>query len=162
MQEGQHTLKFKGGYQVPGSLHKHLKGKGGKLNTNQAEPVAANSTAVGQFLSISCNLMILAYGISKSISCHFSIIDHPNYGSCCNFDFSLLRMRNGFDLPSISNVAPACLPTIAKPENVDVTIRYVIVVTMHHNLQLTFLQVLISGWGSLSSGGSYPSRLQKV
>ena len=29
-------------------------GKGGKLNTSQAEPVAANSWALGQFLSISC------------------------------------------------------------------------------------------------------------
>ena len=31
----------------------------GKLNASQAETVAANSTAVGQFLSISCRAIIL-------------------------------------------------------------------------------------------------------
>ena len=31
---------------VPGSSEKRLTGKGGKLNTSQAEPVAANSWAV--------------------------------------------------------------------------------------------------------------------
>ena len=40
-------------FTVPGSSDKRLTGKGGKLNTSQAEPVAANSWAVGQFLSIS-------------------------------------------------------------------------------------------------------------
>ena len=32
--------------------------KEGKINTSQAEPVAANSRAVGQFLSISCEAFI--------------------------------------------------------------------------------------------------------
>ena len=36
---------------IPGSSEKRLTGKGGKLNTSQAEPVAANSWAVGQFPS---------------------------------------------------------------------------------------------------------------
>ena len=44
---------------LPGSSEKRLTGKGGKLNTSQAEPVAANSTAVGQFLSISCRTFFL-------------------------------------------------------------------------------------------------------
>ena len=39
---------------VPGPSDKRLTGNGGKLNSSQAEPVAANSRAVGQFLSISC------------------------------------------------------------------------------------------------------------
>ena len=38
---------------VPGQQTKSHTGKGGKLNTSQAEPLAANSRAVGQFLSIS-------------------------------------------------------------------------------------------------------------
>ena len=38
---------------VPGPSDKHLTGNGGKLNTSQAEPLAASSWAVGQFLSIS-------------------------------------------------------------------------------------------------------------
>ena len=37
-----------------GPADKRLTGNGGKLNTSQAEPVAASSWAVGQFLSISC------------------------------------------------------------------------------------------------------------
>ena len=52
---------------------------------------------------------------------HFRIYDHPRY-SRLNYDFSLLRLKNGFNLPSISNVAPACLPSIARPQNVDVQI----------------------------------------
>ena len=38
---------------LPGSSEKRLTGKGGKLNNSQAEPVAANSWAVGRFVSIS-------------------------------------------------------------------------------------------------------------
>jgi len=69
------------------------------------------------------------------------IVDHPQYGRCCNYDISLLQMCNGFNLPSISNAVPACLPSRARPENVD---------------------VLISGWGSLRSGGGFPNLLQKA
>ena len=45
---------------VPGSSDKRHTGKGGKINTSQAEPVAANNRAVGQFLSmsISCEAFI--------------------------------------------------------------------------------------------------------
>ena len=43
---------------LPGSSEKRLTGKGGKLNTSQAEPVAANSWAVGQFPSISCEAFL--------------------------------------------------------------------------------------------------------
>lgn len=50
-------------------------------------------------------------------------------------------MQNGFNLPAIPNVAPACLPSGSTPANVN---------------------VLISGWGSLSSGGSYPNVLKKA
>jgi len=71
-------------------------------------------------------------------------IEHPSYSNTrLNYDFALLRMRTGFNLPNIPNVAPACLPsqwtsTIANED------------------------VLISGWGSLSSGGSFPSSLKKA
>ena len=43
---------------VPGPADKCLTGNGGKLNTSQAEPVAANSWAVGQFPSISCEVLL--------------------------------------------------------------------------------------------------------
>ena len=59
-----HTLQGKEGREkifsrrVPGSSEKRLTGKGEKLNTSQAEPVAANSWAVGQFPSISCEAFL--------------------------------------------------------------------------------------------------------
>ena len=43
---------------VPGPSTKRPPEKEGKINTSQAEPVAANSRAVGQFLSISCEVFI--------------------------------------------------------------------------------------------------------
>ena len=44
---------------IPGQATKRLTGKGGKLNTSQAEPVVASSWAGGQFLSISREAFIL-------------------------------------------------------------------------------------------------------
>ena len=83
MQEGQLTLKFRGGFQ--------------------------------NHLIVSEKLMFI----------RFRIFNHPNYdGSGPNYDFSLLRMKNGFNLPAIANVAPACLPSIATPQNVDVSIIF--------------------------------------
>ena len=59
------------------------------------------------------------------IRCGFRIIEHPNYsGLSLNYDVALLRMRNGFNLPTISNVAPACLPSASTPSNVNVSILY--------------------------------------
>ena len=61
---------------VPGQYTKRLTGKGGKLNTSQAEPAAANSRAVGQFLSISCEAFIfltqysrVQYNFPNSVLC---------------------------------------------------------------------------------------------
>ena len=51
-------LSDKGVGRLPGPADKRLTGKGGTLNTSQAEPVAASSWAVGQFLSISCEAFI--------------------------------------------------------------------------------------------------------
>ena len=49
----------------------------------------------------------------------FRKIEHPDYyGS--NYDFSLLKMKHGFDLPSIPFASPACLPTASVPDNADV------------------------------------------
>ena len=45
-------------YRVRRPADKRLTGNGGKLNTSQAEPVAASSWAVGQFLSFSCEAFI--------------------------------------------------------------------------------------------------------
>ena len=43
---------------VPGPSTKRSPEKEGKINTGQEEPVATNSWAVGQFLSISCEAFI--------------------------------------------------------------------------------------------------------
>ena len=51
---------------IPGSSEKRLTGKGGRLNTSQAEPVAANSWAVGQYPSISCEHFIPNFVFSVS------------------------------------------------------------------------------------------------
>ena len=36
-----------------------------------------------------------------------------------NFDFALLQMTHGFDIPSIPNVSPACLPKNKSPAKVE-------------------------------------------
>ena len=58
------------------------------------------------------------------IKYNFRIIDHPDYYTTFDnrpfYDFSLLEMSNGFNLPILSNVAPACLPSIPRPSNVIV------------------------------------------
>jgi len=48
-------------------------------------------------------------------------IEHPDYSNVTgNFDFSLLKMEIGFNLPMIPFVSPSCLPSADNPENVDV------------------------------------------
>ena len=79
-------------------------------------------------------------------------------------------MKNGFNLPSISNAAPACLPSRARPQDVNVKIilhPYKNIFSKGQNTCLDIycfspFKVLISGWGSLSSGGSFPSLLKKA
>ena len=48
-------------------------------------------------------------------------IEHPNYDKIAvNYDFSLLKMKDGFDLPNIPFASPACLPTASVPDGADV------------------------------------------
>ena len=76
---------------------------------------------VGLFPSSQVNtIMNYFLALRKYHANNSRIVDHPNYGSCCDYDFSLLQLQNGFNLPSLSNVEPACLPSIATPSNVDV------------------------------------------
>ena len=51
--------RVSGALLVPGPQTKRHPEKGGKLNTSQAGSVAASRAAVGQFLSISCEALIL-------------------------------------------------------------------------------------------------------
>ena len=53
---GQHSPQMTQTLYIPGSSTKRIPEKEGKINTSQAEPLAANSKAVGKFLSISCEV----------------------------------------------------------------------------------------------------------
>ena len=68
------------------------------------------------------------------------IINHPNYNSqTLDNDYAILRLAN--PVTFTMEVSPACLPA---------------------DLSATYAGVLatVTGWGSLSSGGSHPSTLQ--
>jgi len=70
-------------------------------------------------------------------------VEHPDYNNKLEYDFSLLKLQTAVDFSDSSNghIFPACWPT--RHENPgDWT--------------------LISGWGTLSSGGSQPTTLQKA
>ena len=43
------------------------------------------------------------------------IIEHPLYWDR-NYDFSLLRLKTGFDFPSLNNVRSVCLPSRGTPK----------------------------------------------
>ena len=54
----------------------------------------------------------------------FSKIEHPSYSNATgNYDFALLKLEIGFNLPMIPFVSPACLPSADSPENVDVSVK---------------------------------------
>ena len=70
------------------------------------------------------------------------IINHPNYNSrTVNNDYAILRLAN--PVTFTNEVSPACLPA---------------------DLSATYAGVLatVTGWGTLSSGGSQPSTLHEV
>ena len=52
-------------------------------------------------------------------------IEHWLYDDArINYDFALLEMKDPFDIPSIPNVSPACLPSRRRsPTNVEVTLN---------------------------------------
>ena len=70
------------------------------------------------------------------------IINHPNYNSATtDNDYAILRLAS--PVTFTDEVSPACLPA---------------------DLSATFAGVLatVTGWGTLSSGGSQPTVLQEV
>jgi len=68
-------------------------------------------------------------------------ISHPSYNErTTNYDFAIVRLSNPVDFSP--SVVPACLPSPSK--NYDA------------------VTATVSGWGTLYSGGSQPSQLQKV
>ena len=47
-------------------------------------------------------------------------LQHGNYAAATKgYDFSLLQLYNGFNLPNLPNVKTACLPTRGVPRNVN-------------------------------------------
>ena len=81
-------------------------------------------------------------GVAHNVSC---IADHPNYDSqTVDYDFSVLTLSSPVDLLSpTSNARAACLPS-----NVSDT---------YAGVELT-----VSGWGALSSGGGFPTVLHEA
>ncbi|XP_063876161.1 trypsin-1-like [Scylla paramamosain] len=70
-------------------------------------------------------------------------IRHPNYSSSTlNNDLALLQLAERIVFPSNNKVAPVCLP---EPDNLYEDV-----------------DAIVTGWGTLSSGGSQPKKLQEV
>merc|ERR1711976_290962 len=73
-------------------------------------------------------------------------ISHPNYNDeTTDFDFALVKLKRRIDFTATPNIRPICLPKTTGPRN-----------------KLAGKTCTISGWGSLSHGGSSPDILQKA
>ena len=67
---------------------------------------------------------------------------HPNYDSySVDNDFALIELKHPVDFACHEHIRPACLPTVDVPEGSTMT---------------------ITGWGTLSQGGSQPDVLQEA
>ena len=72
------------------------------------------------------------------------IVDHPNYDHyTTNYDFSLLKMSGRAPFASAPHIRPVCLPEDDSADYNDFT-------------------ATVTGWGTLSSGGSTSSKLREV
>merc|ERR1712025_603396 len=72
------------------------------------------------------------------------IINHPDYHhQTTDIDFSLLKMKKTIDFSKYSHIRPICLPADASQDYTD------------------FIAT-VSGWGTLSSGGSSSKKLREV
>merc|ERR1711981_82339 len=72
------------------------------------------------------------------------IINHPDYHhQTTNYDFSLLKMKKTINFSKYVHIRPICLPTDTSKDYTDFT-------------------ATVSGWGTLSSGGSTSNKLREV
>ena len=72
------------------------------------------------------------------------IKDHPDYDhSTTDIDFSLLKMKKTVDFSAYPHIRPICLPVDASIDYSDFT-------------------ATVTGWGTLSSGGSTTNKLREV
>merc|ERR1712013_723514 len=72
------------------------------------------------------------------------IINHPDYHhQTTDIDFSLLKMKKTIGFSKYSHIRPICLPADASQDYTDFT-------------------ATVSGWGTLSSGGSSSKKLREV
>ena len=80
-----------------------------------------------------------------------------------DYDFALLRLSQAVDFTdsSLSHVFPACWPSSEPTIEGQEVICYLTSPGLVEKDNST-IQAVISGWGTLSSGGSQPINLQKV
>ena len=92
-------------------------------------------------------------------------INHPSFnnGSPPNYDFQLIELSTSVDLthPKLSHVFPACWPT-SEPTSGRVMMYNCAYIYIFQLTYKSYSKVVISGWGTTSSGGSQPTILQKV
>merc|ERR1719438_246538 len=116
---------------------------GGSLISNQHVLTAAHCTAGGSTSSI--RVLLGEHDTSDSMANIVSIsaiTDHPNYNSgTLDNDFSILTLSSPVTFSKI--VSPVCLPASRSSLYVGSV-------------------ATVTGWGTLSSGGSQPDKLQEV
>jgi len=115
---------------------------GGSLISSRSVLTAAHCTEGGSanYVLLGEHDLTKSDGEKKIRVC--GTADHPNYNSrTTDYDFSVLTLCD--DVPFQTDIMPACLPP-------------------NTNYNAENRAVVVSGWGTLSSGGSSPDVLREV
>jgi len=115
---------------------------GGTLISNKEVLTARHCTdgATVAYVVLGEHDLTKADGEKKVRVC--SIVNHPNYNAgTVNYDYAILKLCD--EVAFTTEISPACLPTSSS--------------TNYDNVE-----AVVSGWGTLSSGGGTPSILQEV
>jgi len=143
---GEETLENEYPWQV-GVLSDYL--CGGTLISDQWVLTAAHCT-VGQTASdftvrLGYHDLYNAPGTGSIAADVCQIINHPDYNvaASTDYDFALLKLNTTINFNNYPTIRPACLPSDPTEDFAGNT-------------------ATVSGWGTLSSGGSSPQKLQSV